>query len=59
VRKLNHYFPLIVTIESREVIGDMVRGTLWDVGLAPLEMKEGRVTIGILETQTVKLTIGP
>jgi len=54
---LNNYFTLVVTIESREVIEDTVRGTLGDVGLAPLEMIEGQVTIGSLETHTVKLTV--
>jgi len=58
LRNLNHYFTLVVTIESREVIGDTERGTLGDVGLTPREMIEGRVTIGILETQTMKLTVG-
>ena len=35
-----------------------MRGTLWDVALAPLEMIEGRVTIRSLETQTVTLAVG-
>ena len=50
LRNLNNYFTFVVTIESREVIVDTVRGTLEDVRLAPLETIEGRVTIEILET---------
>jgi len=49
LRNLNNFFTLVVTIESRKVIGDTVRETLGDVGLAPLEMIEGWVINEILE----------
>ena len=40
-RNLNNCCTLAVAIEGREVVGDMVRGTLGDVGLPLLEMIGG------------------
>jgi len=58
LRNLNNCFTLAVAIESRQAVQDMLRGTLGDVGLPLPETTGGWVTIGILETQTPKLTIG-